>query len=430
LRLSDPRPETGPLSRPTFPPRLQGHGGVSRLLAARALRSLGQGVLVTDFALYLHALGWSSIAIGTLFMGSLMGNGVLAAFLGPLSDRRGRRGLVRLYELSLLASALVALLTSYAPLLVAATLVGGFGRGAAGAAGPFGAVEQGWLARLVHRGERGRLYSFNMALGFFGLALGAALAGLPDWLSPWLTGADAYRPLFLLVALGAAVNWLLLGRTPDTRTRRRAAQPPAAPLTRSERGLLARLVAVNTLNSLGIGLVGPLFTYWLKLRFGIGPSAIAPVMAVAFALTGAASLGAGRLTSRFGVVLTVVAMRSSALALLLGIALAPWYPLVGVLYVVRSVLNRGTVGARQALAVSLVSRRRSGLAASLNGLSMMLPQAGGAFVAGALLGAGWLAAPFFLAAGLQGAYVVAFRWAFRHHDPSRSSSGASVPDRN
>lgn len=35
-----------------------------RLLLMRALRSIGQGALVVDFALYLHALGWSGTAIG------------------------------------------------------------------------------------------------------------------------------------------------------------------------------------------------------------------------------------------------------------------------------------------------------------------------------------------------------------------------------
>lgn len=416
------------MSRARTPGAANGRHRVWRLVATRAVRSLGQGVLVTDFALYLHALGWSSAAIGALFMGGLLGNGLLVVLLGPLSDRRGRRRLLRGYELALLAASLVALATPATPLLVAATLVGGFGRGAAGAAGPFGAVEQGWLARLVHTRARGRVYSLNMALGFFGLATGAALAGLPDWISPWLQGAQAYRPLFVLVAAGAVVNWFLLGRTPDTRSRRHAPKRAPAPLERSERALLARLVAVNTLNSLGIGLVGPLFTYWLKLRFGVGPAAIAPVMALAFVLTGAASLGAGRLTRRFGVVTTVVTMRTGALALLLGIALAPWFSVAGALYVTRSVLNRGTVGARQALAVSLVSRQRSGLAASLNGLSMMLPQAGGALAAGVLLGAGWLGAPFFIAAALQGAYVIAFRLAFRRHDPSAPADAPGAAD--
>jgi len=42
------------------------HLTTHRLLMARALSSLGQGALVLDFALYLHALQWSGLAIGLL----------------------------------------------------------------------------------------------------------------------------------------------------------------------------------------------------------------------------------------------------------------------------------------------------------------------------------------------------------------------------
>ena len=45
-----------------------------RLLAARFLRSIGQGTLVVDFALYLNALGWSGLSIGlVLTSGGLFG---------------------------------------------------------------------------------------------------------------------------------------------------------------------------------------------------------------------------------------------------------------------------------------------------------------------------------------------------------------------
>jgi hypothetical protein len=36
------------------------------LMAARSLRSLAQGALVVDFALYLRTLGWPAARIGTL----------------------------------------------------------------------------------------------------------------------------------------------------------------------------------------------------------------------------------------------------------------------------------------------------------------------------------------------------------------------------
>ena len=36
------------------------------LVAARALRSVGQGALVVDFSLYLHRLGWGAVPISVV----------------------------------------------------------------------------------------------------------------------------------------------------------------------------------------------------------------------------------------------------------------------------------------------------------------------------------------------------------------------------
>ena len=56
------------------------HPTTKQLLATRALRSVGQGTLVVDFALYLHALQWSAVAIGLL----LSASGIFGAALSLL----------------------------------------------------------------------------------------------------------------------------------------------------------------------------------------------------------------------------------------------------------------------------------------------------------------------------------------------------------
>ena len=60
------------------------------LLATRFVRSIGQGALAVDFALYLRALDWSAVAISALLSAALMCGVVLTLFAGPLSDRGGR----------------------------------------------------------------------------------------------------------------------------------------------------------------------------------------------------------------------------------------------------------------------------------------------------------------------------------------------------
>lgn len=400
---------------------------VRRLLMARMLRSIGQGALVVDFALYLHALSWSPVAIGAVFMGGLVLGSLITLLLGPLSDRWGRRRFLLAYELSQMFAASLAFASAQPLLIATAAIIGGFGRGANGSPGPFAPVEQSWLAGEVPAKSRGTLFSLNTALGFFGMALGAFSATLPALIDKGVPSAPAYRVLFLIVLMGSLACFsLLLGTRDRPHGSHELEEQPGIPdrtrRRRRENRLLLRLVGVNALNGLGIGLIGPLMAYWFQLRFGVGPAAIAPMMSLAFVITGIASLLAGRLSSRIGVVDTVVWPRLAGLLLLIPMALSPSFFWASLFYILRAALNRGTVGARQALGVSLVSADRRGLAASLNTVSMMLPLAVGPVAAGICFQAGWLYIPFVLATGLQGIYLYLYQRLFRAHDPGHRSA--------
>lgn len=398
------------------------HPVVRRLIALRAARSLGQGALVVDLALYLKALGWSGVAIG----GTLAGAGLLAATLsmgvGVASDRAGRRRFLVAAEVLTVACALAALASSNPWILVPAILFAGFGRGINGAASFFGPAEQAWLAAVVGPAERGHVYSLNLAAGSIGMAAGAGLAALPQLLAPALGTEWAFRVLFFVPLGGALVNLASLARLHE---RERPAQPPRAaaeqPRRRRENRALAWLAGLNSVNGLAIGLTTPLLSYWFSVRFGIGAAAIAPFMAATFLASGVASIVTGRLTRRIGVVPAVVSVRALGVFLLAAVPLSPVYALAAGFYALRSALNRGSIGARQALVVSLVDDDRRGFAASLNAASFQYAMAAGPALAGALLDAGFLMIPFFLAAALQTVYVAGFGLAFRRHDPARQA---------
>lgn len=410
-------------------PRL--HATTRRLLAARALRSLGQGALVVSFSLYLDALGWRAASIGLLFaVSSLFGAGLSVA-VGVLTDRIGRKPFLLVYEGVIVLVGLAAMLSARPGVLVAAAVVGGFGKGQSGAAGPFSAAEGAWLAERVAPKARGMVYSLNSSLGFFGMGLGALLAGAVPVLARWLPGAAAYRPLFALTVLAAAANALLLaGAEGGTRRPAAPARPAreAAPAegllasgrsAREENRALLLLALTNAFNGVAIGLTGPLIAYWFALRFGVGPGSLGWVFGLTFLGTALAALWTGRLSARLGIVRSVVAVRLIGLALLVALPLLPRYGLASTAYALRSAFNRSSAGARQALAVSLASDERRGLAASLNTVSTQLPSALGPALAGALYGAGQLTLPFYLAAALQLAYLGLYGALFRAYEPGR-----------
>ncbi len=409
------------------------HPTTRRLLKARALRSIGQGALVVDFALYLRALHWTGFSIGLVLGASGLLSAVLSLFLGMSSDRIRRKPFLLAYEIVSLFCCIGALLSAEPVLLTAAAVIGAFGRGAMGAAGPFAPVEQAWLAEEVAAHKRGWVYSLNAAMGFFGMALGALIAFLP-WRG-LLEGALVYRPLFALVALTAAANLFLIGRAHESyrgsAPAPESAKPAAANIRRGENRILTKLVCINSLYGMTVGLTGPLMSYWFARRFGIGPLEIAPVMALTFVITGVASLITGTLTGTIGIVRSVVWGRLGALVLLVLLPLMPTYWLAAPIYLLRSVLARSGAGAQQALTIGLVRNERRGLAASLNTVSFQVPRSIGPAIAGYLFQYDWFSMPFFAGALFQSVYLALYKKTFRAYEPPTNRPGiVENPEKN
>lgn len=403
-----------------------------RLIIARALRSLGQGMMVVNFALYLRALGWHAAAIGILLTASGLAGAGLSLLVGWTSDRYGRKAFILTYEALTVSAGLVAMLTPNAILLSAASILASFGRGQGGGAGPFGPAEQAWLAKEVPAIERGNLFSLNAAVGFVGMGLGAFLAGSVTLLGHWFTGASAFRPLFLLVILASATNLIMLSPLKDTHERRgqilelpEAERHEEARVTHQENRSMLKLSVTNALNGLAVGLTGPLIAYWFAVRYGASPAAIGSLMAISFVATGFSNLATGRVSARFGVVRSIVCIR------VLGVVMLVLMPLMGTFfwasafYFIRSLFNRGSVGARQAVSVSLTRDSRRGLASSLNNASMRFPASIGPTIAGYLMDEGNLSLPFFIGAGLQLGYALLYGRLFGHLDHELSSHEAA-----
>lgn len=396
------------------------HPTTRRLLAARAVRSIAQGALVVDLSLYMHALHWSGLQIGlTLTAGGLLA-AAFSMLIGVVSDRFKRKPFLLANEgLTVLCG--LAPLVSFTPAaLAAAVIVGGFGRGRAGSAGPFAPAEQAWLAENVPPAQRGWIYSLNSALGFFGMTLGALLAITPSFLLVGMGVHFAYSPIFVVVVLGGIVNLWLLGGAREQRTASQAVTASGSSadrvqIRRFENRILWRLFQLNTLNGLSIGLTSTLIAYWFALRYHIGPGEIAPLMAVTFLVAGVSAILAGRVTLRHGLVSSVLWSRGIGAVLLALLPLMPWFWLAALVYMLRLATSGASVGARQAQVMVLVRDERRGLAASVNAASFQVPQSVGPGIAGPMIAAGMFLMPFYVAAGLQVLYVLGYGRVFRRY---------------
>lgn len=380
---------------------------------------------MVDFTLYLRAAGWGAASIGALLtVEGLFGSALMMA-VGVLSDRYGRRAFLLAYQCLVIVAMAAVLLHSASWTVAVVAVALGLGRGANGVAGPFGPAEQAWLARVVPQPLRQRAFSLNNASTYVGMGIGSFFAASVVLFAPVLPGARMYLPMFALTGVIAVVNAIqmwTLAEVPAAEAAMTAPAPgpatdgaaaDAAGLRRAQNGALAKLMAVNAVNALAIGMVGPLIPYWFSVRFGVGPNVVGPIYALTFGATAIASVVTGDLAARYGIVRAVVATRVAGVALMAALPLLPTYGLAAAAYALRSMANRGSAGARNALGVSIMGDDRRGLAASLNGLSMRLPSSLGPALGGWLFSLGNLELPFFLAATLQLAFLVLFGVALR-----------------
>ncbi|OIQ85183.1 major facilitator superfamily protein [mine drainage metagenome] len=386
------------------------------LLAARFFRSVAQGVLAADFALYLRASGWSGAHIGSVLAAGLA-LAVVLTLAAAMSDRWGRKPFLLGYETLYVLSCAAATVDGSATVIAAAAVVGSFGRGANGSAGPFGAIENAWLTQGVRDDRRlTHVLGLNSSLGFVGMALGAALGALPglghhgEPIPPASYGV--IFPLALTFALACLACVAL------ARDRYALETAPTAPdeersRRRDENRNLRHLGLVNLLQGAGIGLSGPLVSYWFAVRFGLGPAQIAPLMAGGFVAAALSAQLGTRLSARHGLMGTIVPLRATALLALTLMPLAPSPTWAMAAYLLNKTLNRSTNGLRATVTAKLVRNHRRGFAGAVTAISRQIPRSAGPIAAGLLMDAGWLATPFLLGATLQAAYLYLYQARFR-----------------
>lgn len=339
----------------------------------------------------------------------LLGNAVAALVTTLAADRAGRRRfLVAVAVLSAAGAASVLLVTSPSLLAAAAFLglVNGMGRDR----GPGLIVEQAILPATTDDAGRTRVYAWYNVLQDAGHALGSLLAGIPSLAHAGARGPSAVAPLAIAAALfaGVAIVSASLGRGVEARSLR--APWHATPRTR---GLLLRISALFTLDSLGGGfLTTSLLTYFFFERFGAGAGAIAVMFSGARVLNAISHLAAARLARRFGLVNTMVFTHVPSSLLLVTAAFAPTFPIAAGLFLLREGLVEMDVPTRQSYVAAVVLPEERTLAAGVTHLVRMAAWAVAPAFAGLLMETR-LAAPLVIGAGLKILYDFLLYRAFR-----------------
>jgi MFS family permease len=373
-----------------------------RILLTRGLRGFADGLVSVLLAGHLARLGFSSLQIGAIVAGTLLGSAVLTTVVGLFSHRLDPRRVLIASSALMLATGLgFGALASFWPIFVVAVV--GTLNPSAGDVSVFLPTEQALLAQATAVDRPALFARYNVAGSIAG-ALGALASAGPALVATWI-GVDvatAERTAFLLyagVGLGSAVVYAGLPSAV-----RPTAPSTRRPLARSRR-IVLQLAALFSLDSLGGGfVVQTLLVLWLARRFGLAVETTGAVFFAAGIFGAVSQLVSPRLAARIGLVRTMVYTHLPANLFLVLAGIVPSAPLAVGFLLVRALLSQMDVPARQAYVMAVVPPEERAAAAGVTNVPRSLAAVLPPFLTGMMLDRSTFGWPLVCAGVLKTAY--------------------------
>jgi MFS family permease len=365
------------------------------------------GALAVVLVVYLTSSGLSASQTGLLLTLTLVGDTAVSLYLTTRADRLGRRRMLIVGAILMVAAGVTFAWTRDFLLLVVAGTIGVISP-SGNEVGPFLPIEQAALAHVVPSDARTAVFAWYTLAGSLATAAGSLCGGV---LSQALqrtaaTPLASYRVVVLLyAALGAVLAVLFTRLSPATEVVAPDATTSRFGIGRSH-AVVLRLSGLFALDAFAGGFVIQSFAaYWFYLRFGVNPATLGMIFFWANVFAGVSALLAARLAARFGLVRTMVFTHLPSNVLLILVPLMPTLPLAVLVLLARFSISQMDVPTRQSYVMAVVRPDERSAAAGITGVARTT----GAAIAPVF--AGWMFArpslvslPFFIAGTLKIVY--------------------------
>jgi predicted MFS family arabinose efflux permease len=392
------------------------------------LRLLAFGLVAILLLKHLRACGFSEAVSSGLLALAFAGDIAVSLLMTTHADRWGRRRVLFVGALLMAMSGVLFAVSQNYWILLFAAFVGVISPSAA-EVGPFLAIEQSSLTKVVSEEKRTSLFAWYHVAGFTAASCGAVLAGqiLTRLANAGWADIAAHRVMFIAYGvIGSLIGvlFLFVSRNVEIEVFNgiRKEESPGSDGAQESRsdwlGLrrshwtvvgLSALFAVDAFA--GGFLLDTILAQWLRTRFGASESEIGFLLAGGNMLGAVSALVAGWLGKKIGLLATMVVthLPSNILVLLL-----PWSPsffVAALVWWARSSISQMDIPARQAFTMAVVEPDERSAASGITGIARSVGRA--------LAPAVPLIVPlsiggfFAFAGGLKIAYDIAIWFTFR-----------------
>ncbi|HEV8535486.1 MAG TPA: MFS transporter [Candidatus Limnocylindria bacterium] len=391
------------------------------------LRTFAYGYLAVVLAVYMARLGLDTVQVGLVLSAAIAGSAVMTVLWAIVADRYGRRRTVATMAALMVIGGLLFAFGSSLPILLLGAFTGTISA-TSSEVGAFLTVEQAILPQTAPPERRTWLFSIYAFVANIAQAAGSLFAGVvAAFASLGLTGADAYRPLFLIyAAIGAANLVIFLSLSDRVEVAHVEGQRRFLGIHRSA-STVARLSFLFGIDSFAGGLiVHSLVAYWFDLRWGLTPQELGVLFFGVNVLSGLSLLAAGWLASRIGLINTMVFTHLPSNVLLIFVPLMPTAGLAAALFLLRMSISQMDVPTRQSYTMAVVDPDERTAAAGLTNVARSAASALSPVLTGWAFSVAALGLPFFIAGGVKIVYDLLVFASFRNVRPPEEV-GAGEP---
>ena len=407
------------------PLRLRANPDARRIVRARGLRALVDGLVAVILPGYLLAKGFSTVQVGAVITATLLGSAAVTLFVGTRGGGFPRRLLLQIMAIAMVLTGLgFATVGPFAALLVVAAL--GTVNPSSGDVSGFLPIEQALLPDTVSPTNRTAVFARYSLIASLAGAFGALAAGGPGLVARHtvVTVHQAERAAFVVYA-AVGVVLLLQYRHLRVGARLPEDQPPSR--LGPSRSVVYRLAGVFSVDALGGGFaVQSILVLWLSLRFDLSTAVSGAVFFWSGLLSASSALLAPRLARRIGLIRTMVFTHLPANFLLMAAALMPNAGLAVACLLARSLLSQMDVPARTSYVMAIVRPEERAAAASVTNVPRSLAASLPPLAAGWMLAHSSFGWPLLLAGGLKVIYDLSLLALFHDIRPEEERTQRSA----
>lgn len=362
------------------------------MYVAKGTRVFYSGLLSLLIPLYLSALGYSDYFFGLALVAILAGNVISNLVLTYLEPRIGRRRLLLLFSLMMIASGLLLAFTEGPGLILLACVIGNISTTGT-EAGPFQSIEAGVLPGLLKGREVvGAFGTYNM-IGYAAAAAGAFTAGAPGVLPG---GLAIYSALFAGFAAVGVLLFVLYSTLTGIDAGMVEQRPGLESLSETARKDLARLSALFSIDAFGGSFVSVyVLSSWFLLAYKVPPLGLAGIFSTTSVIVVISIYAAAMIAKRLGNLRTMVYTHVVSSVFLVAIPLAGSLTGALIFLFLRQSLSQMDVPTRQALMTDMFQKEERVSAFALTNTARSLAAFAGSPVSTALFGLGLISGPLF-----------------------------------